>query len=167
MEDIIIRRMRMDELDKIQALYALQTAADTDPLAKLRINGKQHEWEMRRIRQQWILDQKYVVFVASLSDEIIGYVAAIIEQQAAIFDVRTFANIGEFWVLDAYRHRGIGCKLMEELLHDIDGLGIRWVSMQVPCDDELHQFLEKFGFRTQARELRLDFETLPIAPESE
>ena len=58
--EITIRRMHIEELDAIQDLYAQQSAADADPLAKLRVNPKQHAWEMKRIRQQWLAAQKYL-----------------------------------------------------------------------------------------------------------
>ena len=110
--EVIIRRMTIEELDDIQKLYAEQVASDGDPLAKLRVNPKQHAWEMRRIRQQWLASQKYLPYVAvahptedtpDQPPQLIGYAAAIIEQQAHLFEVETVANLGELWVTPSWR----------------------------------------------------------------
>ena len=156
-----IRRMHIEELDAIQDLYAQQSAADADPLAKLRVNPKQHAWEMKRIRQQWLAAQKYLPYIACLGDTIVGYAAATIERQAHLYEIETVANLGELWVLPDYRRRGIGRALVEELLRAIDQYGISWVSVHLPCDDALQNFFAQFGFTPSAREMQLDLSTVP------
>lgn len=160
-DEITIRRMRIEELDQIQELYAQQAAADPDPLARLRVNAKQHAWEMKRIRQQWLTSQKYLPYVAVMDNTIVGYAAATIERQAHLYDVETVANIGELWVLPDFRRRGIGRALVEELLRAVDQYGISWISLHLPCDDLLRKFFEQFGFVQSACEMQLDLSSIP------
>ena len=169
--EVIIRRMTIEELDDIQKLYAEQVASDGDPLAKLRVNPKQHAWEMRRIRQQWLASQKYLPYVAvahptedtpDQPPQLIGYAAAIIEHQAHLFEVETVANLGELWVTPSWRGKGIGTELVAEVLHAIDALGISWISLHIPCDDPLKAFFQKrFGFRQSAIEMHLCLDDIP------
>lgn len=160
-DEVIIRRMHIEELDAIQALYAQQVKADTDPLTQLRVNDKQHAWEMKRVRQQWLASRKYLPYVAVLDETIVGYAAATIEHQAHLFEIETVANLGELWVLPEYRRRGIGRALIEELLHGIDDYGISWVCVHLPCDKALQAFFAPFGFQMRTCEMQLDLSTVP------
>lgn len=157
-DEIVIRRMHIEELDGIQTLYAQQAASDPDPLAKLRVNEKQHAREMKSIRGQWLAQQKYLPYVACAGDEIVGYIAATIERQARLFEIETVANIGELWVLPEYRNRGIGRALAEELLRAADDCGISWICVHLPCDEALKSFFAKFGFVQSACEMQLNLE---------
>lgn len=162
-QDIIIRRMRVEEIDEIQQLYAQQIQADDNPLTAIRIPPKQHAWEMRRLRQQLIAEQRYIPIVAMLGAEkdaaMVGYTAAIIEHQASLFEVQTVASIDELWVLPEHRGRGIGCALMEELFRQIDVLGIEWVKVQMPVNnEETRGFFDKIGFVQKTVEMQIHLE---------
>ena len=161
--DIIIRRMRVEEIDEIQQLYAQQILADDNPLTAIRITPKQHAWEMRRLRQQLIADQRYLPFVAFEGDDndakMVGYTAAIIEHQASLFNVQTVASIDELWVLPDHRGRGIGSALMETLFEAIDALGIEWVKVQMPVNnEETRHFFDKIGFVQKTVEMQIHLE---------
>ena len=160
-QTITIRRMHIDDLDLIQQLYAEQESHNSDPITKIRINPRQHAWEMRRIRQKLLTEQRYLACVATIEDEVgheklIGYIAAIIEPQARIFAVETTASIGELWVLPDYRRRGIGKALTTELLDMINQLGIQWITVQLDfANEEVQAFFKNSGFTPAAIELRL------------
>ena len=161
--DIIIRRMRIEEIDEIQQLYAQQIQADDNPLTAIRITPKQHAWEMRRLRQQLITDQRYMPIVALLGEgkdaQIVGYTAAIIEHQASLFEVQMVASIDELWVVPEHRGRGIGSALMEELFEQIDALGIEWVKVQMPVNnEETRSFFDKIGFVQKTVEMQIHLE---------
>lgn len=158
---VTIRRMNIEDLDAIQSLYALQTESDDNPLTSLRISARQHAWEMRRLRQQLLTEQKYLAFVATLENEqtheesMIGYIAAILEQQAHLFKIDTVASIGELWVVEEYRGRGIGEALFEELTRAIHFNGIEWITVHMPASaHEALAFFEKLGFEQKNLELQ-------------
>ena len=157
--EVSIRRISIDDLDVIQALYESQNEIDSDPLSALRVNNIRHAIEMKRIRQQWIIEQRYLAFVATIpnngAEKCIGYIAALIESQASLFKVESYANIGELWILPDYRGHGIGKCLAEELLENIRNLGIEWVSVHLNTDNDIvENFLKKVGFKTCAIEMR-------------
>jgi ribosomal protein S18 acetylase RimI-like enzyme len=157
---MIIRRLKIEELDDIQALYAQQAAADEDPLSQIQISPKQHAWEMRRIRQQWLTEQRYLVYVAEdeeNSGKIVGYATALIDTQARMFKVGTMASITELWVLPEYRKRGIGKALMEELFAAIDNQGIEWITVHISGNNpDTRRFFDKIGFRQNAVEMQVN-----------
>ena len=151
--DVTIRRIRIDDLDGVQALYAAQIAAETDPLGAIRVTAKQHAWEMRRLRQQWLAEQRYIAYVATVAGEsgeqIVGYVAAVLQNQARLYEVEVLAAIGELWVLPEHRGRGIGTMLADYMLADIDNHGVEWVTVHlVGNPDGVEAFFEKIGFST-------------------
>lgn len=162
MPDITIRRMNMDDLNDIQALYAYQVEHDDNPLTALRISSKQHAWEMRRLRQQLMTEQRYIAYVAiqngdeNTDHKMVGYVAAILEQQAHLFDVDTVASIEELWVLEDCRNRGIGRALLEELLNDVYQTGIDWVTVHMPIEaNDAQEFFKQFGFKQKNVEMQV------------
>ena len=174
MDTFTVRRMHIDDLDEIQNLYAHQITADKDPLSKLRITPKQHQWEMRRIRQQWLTEQRYLAFVATVREDesqpekFIGYIAALVEHQARLFDVETIASIGELWVLEEFRNRGVGQALTASLLDMIDQLGIEWVTINVAQDNqEVMDFFKKSGFSLCAVEMRRNLSEQFVTDDSE
>ncbi len=157
---VIIRRMKIEELDEIQALYAQQTEVDDNPLTEIRINAKQHAWEMRRLRQQLLTEQRYIAFVALIenpdkTETFVGYTAAIIEQQARLFTVENVAAINELWVLPEHRNRGIGGALMEVLFEAINDRGIEWITVHFPIkSDDVMAFFQKIGFKQKSVDMQ-------------
>lgn len=158
---VTIRRMKIEELDEIQSLYALQTEADDNPLTAIRINAKQHAWEMRRLRQQLITEQRYMAFVATIENEdhsetFVGYTAAIIEQQARLFAIENVASINELWVLPEHRSRGIGKALVEELFGAINDRGIEWITVHFPQKaEDAMTFFKKIGFEQKSVDMQI------------
>ncbi|MBR4984309.1 MAG: GNAT family N-acetyltransferase [Proteobacteria bacterium] len=163
-DNITIRRLHIDELDDIQALYAEQIKCDDNPLTAIRIPPKQHAWEMRRLRQQLIASQRYIACLAldehAESPRIVGYAAAILETQAHLFEVESYASLEELWVIPDYRGRGIGQALMETLFCALDDLGISWITTHFPeSATEIHDFFKKIGFEQKTIEMQLHLKT--------
>ena len=152
---IEIHRMRIDELEAVQALYAQQIDADGNPLTALTCNAQKHAWEMRRVRQKLLSEQRYLAYVAIVDGKIVGYSAAVLETQARLMAVDTVAVVDELWVLPEYRHRGIGRGLMETLCEGIRALGIDWVKAHFPEDaTEARDFFAHRGFAQRTVEVQ-------------
>ncbi len=165
LKNVTIRRIRLDELDVIQGFYASQVSQDHNPITAIRSNPRQLAWEMRRVRQQLLTQQKYLSYiaVAELADgtqAYAGYASAIIEEQAHIYEVENVASIEELWVEPSYRGQGIGRALMEELFEGIEEIGVSWVTVRLPEDiDGTRAFLEKMGFEQKTVELQAHLDT--------
>lgn len=158
--DICIRRMKLDDLDEVQALFAKQIDGTDDLMSALRISAKQHAWEMRRLRQQWLSEQRYQAFVATIKDaqgreHILGYAAAVVEQQAHIFKVESLASLGELWVEPAHRRRGIGRALVSAVQEACLDLGIPFVNVHLSgANQAVQAFFVKLGYHLSAVEMR-------------
>ena len=159
-DTVTIRRIYIDDLDQIQHLYEHQIAADTDPFSQIQVSTKQLAFQMRKLRQQWLAEQRYFCFVATIpspdqSEQLIGYIAAVLQTQASLFKIQSFASIGELWVEPEYRRRGIGEAMMKQLLNLIDQMGIEWITVQIPDGHEdVHDFFQKTGFSKSTIEMR-------------
>ncbi|MCL2325665.1 MAG: GNAT family N-acetyltransferase [Proteobacteria bacterium] len=160
-EDVVIRRLRLDDLEAIQALHARQAAASDDAFSELRVTPRQHAWEMYRLRQSWIADQRYIAYVACAPGEegelLLGYGAAVIEYQAHLFKVEVTASLGELWVEPEHRRHGVGRALVSSILEAVAARGITWVSVHLAGNaQEALPFFDKLQFRVGATELRLN-----------
>lgn len=158
--DIVIRHLRVDDLNEIQGLYAQQIDSDDNPLTRVDVNPKAYAWEMRRLRQRLIMEQRYLVYVAVAcepsGERIVGYAGAILSEQARLFAVDMVASVNELWVLPEYRHRGIGHGLIEELFSEINNHGISWITVQFPEKAvQTHEFFKKIGFKQKSVEMQL------------
>lgn len=164
MDQILVRRMRIDELEAVQNLYARQIETDDNPLSEIACNPRKHAWEMRRIRQQLLADQRYLAFVAIAENAIaenaiVGYAAAVIERQSRLLAVDTVACIDELWVEPQWRRHGIASTLLDALFQNIQILGIDWVKVHFPNDnDEARALFSKRGFTQKNVEMQRKLE---------
>lgn len=158
--DICIRRMKLDDLDEVQQLFAKQVEMTDDRLSELKVSSKQHAWEMRRLRQQWLSEQRYLAFVATRLDDrgfehVLAYAAAVVEQQAHIFKVETLASLGELWVEPAYRRRGIGRALLKAVQDASMDIGIPFVNVHLAGQNPAAKvFFETLGYQVSGLEMR-------------
>jgi len=158
-DDVIIRRLRLDDLDAIQAFSCKQLAQSGDPFNALRVSERQYAWEMKRLRQSWLAEQRYFAYVALENDKpnakILGYGAALISNQAHFFSVETIASLSELWVDPDFRCHGIGSTIVREILNDIKKCGIDWCTTHLGGNERLSAgFFQKCGFDEAACELR-------------
>ncbi len=163
--DITLRRIRIDDLEAVQRLCYEQVSTCGDDMNKLRISERQYAWEMKRLRQDWLVQQRYVAYVAvkKQGDEeiYVGYGAALIMSQAHFFEIETFASICELWVDPAYRGQQIGRHLVEAILNGLKNLGILWITVHLSGHERQNAgFFEKLGFDQGAVEMRrqIDFD---------
>ena len=155
-QEITLRHLAVRDLARIQELYLGLLATQKDELTAMIDNPVRLSWEMRRLRQQLLADQRYVCFVAEFGGTILGYCAGVIENQAPIFKVSTYCAVNEIFVEERFRRRGIGRSLMMLLFEQIRSMGIHWVNVSLlgkSLDSKL--FLEKLGFNQGSVEMRM------------
>lgn len=157
--DITIRRIRIDDLDAIQHFCYAQNTASEDPFNKLRISERQYAWEMKRIRQDLLAQQRYIAWVAELecdgSTKCIGYGAAIVSPHAHFFEIEMVASLGELWVDPEYRNCGVGTQLVNKIVENLNAIGIDWITVQLGGNEcATTSFFEKLGFSSGSIEMR-------------
>lgn len=159
-DDVIIRRMRLDDLESVQAFCYEQLTQSGDAFNALRVSEKQYAWEMKRLRQDWLAQQRYFAHVALESDrkdaKMLGYGAAVVTNQAHFFQIEAIASLGELWVDPSYRRHGIGRTIVREIVRDVKSCGIAWMTAHLGGDErENAEFFRKCGFLDAATEYRL------------
>lgn len=156
MNKVTLRRLRIDDLDEIQSLCYQQMSLSGDPFNELRISERQYAWEMKRLRQELLTEQRYVAYVA-LDEEkhIIGFGSAVVTQQARFFSIETYATIGELFVVPEHRNHGVGRNIVEAITDDLRDCGIPWITVHLGGNErEASQFFAKVGFDEGAVEVR-------------
>ena len=123
-ETVVIRRMRMDDLD---AVTAIEQATFAIP------------WSRESFRQELERNVAARYLVAETEGQVIGYAGAWI-----ILDESHITNIA---VLEAFRGRGIGKQLTQALLQYLSNLGACYATLEVRVSNERAQNLYKgLGF---------------------
>ena len=159
-EDVIIRRLRLDDLERVQSFCYEQLTKSGDPFNVLRVSEKQYAWEMKRLRQEWLAQQRYFAHVAFENDtkdaRMLGYGAAVVTNQAHFFQIEAIASLGELWVDPEFRGHGIGRTIVKEIVRDVRGCGIAWMTAHLGGDERgYEEFFKKCGFADAATEMRL------------
>ncbi|MFA5623647.1 MAG: GNAT family N-acetyltransferase [Bradymonadales bacterium] len=155
MDSLSYRPLLLKDLDAVQQLYLQALDAARDALAKVRVNEKLFAHTMRQMRQELLAQQRYLAWVAEADGQILGYIAAVIETQASLFEVSRYANINEIFILPEYRRRGVGTGLVNCLQSQVDALGLEWLCVQFPKSAQgLENFFNKLTFESQAIEMR-------------
>lgn len=159
LNQVFIRRLKIDDLEHIQKFCFEQVSHNNDPLTQLRISERQYAWEMKRLRQEWLVQQRYIAYVAVEKkmdhETILGYGAALITHQPHFFSIETIATLGELWVAPEYRGHGIGKNIVNAIVDTLKECGITWFSLHLAGKErEAEAFFLKLGFSNEAMELR-------------
>jgi ribosomal protein S18 acetylase RimI-like enzyme len=104
---------------------------------------------LRQTRQQLMLDERYVGFLASLHDLPIAYIAGSVEALPSIFHLSYHGSITELFVSPPFRNHGIGSKLLSLILDAFQAQGLPLADIHSPPDLPLLpslSWLQKRGF---------------------
>ena len=109
------------------------TKIDSDQLSGFFVGWKQ---PLSKEKHYQILKNSEYIFLAfdTREEKVVGFVNA-------LSDGVSFAFIPMLEVLPEYQNRGIGTKLMEMLLSDLEEIS----NIDLTCDPELQNFYERFG----------------------
>ena len=131
-DGIIIRRMRLEDLDEVTAL---ECAVFSTP------------WSRESFRQELERNVAARYLVAVSEGKVIGYAGAWI-----ILDESHITNIA---VAEAWRGQGIGRKITEALLQLLSNLGASYATLEVRISNERAQNLYRsLGFVTVGKRKR-------------
>lgn len=117
------------------------------------------DWNQTRDRLgQFLLDQKYFVFVAEDAGEPVGFIA--LYESYALYAEGAFGTIPELYVRPEYRSKGVGKKLTDKAKVFAATKG--WTRLEVttpplPQFERTLEFYEKEGFSiTGGRKLKVN-----------
>jgi GNAT superfamily N-acetyltransferase len=117
------------------------------------------DWDQTRDRlRQFLLDQKYFVFVAEDAGEPAGFIA--LYESYALYAEGAFGTIPELYVRPEYRSKGVGKKLTDKAKEFAATKG--WTRLEVttpplPRFEKTLEFYEKEGFSiTGGRKLKVN-----------
>ena len=102
-------------------------------------------------------DARYVLLVAELDGQIVGYSLAEITQRPAAFAEREHGFITDIAVTAKCRRLGIGTRLAEETIRCLQERGMRKIVLSYASANEVSRaFWRKMGFQPYMERLRLD-----------
>ena len=105
--------------------------------------------------------------VARDGDRIVGYAVGRITSMPAFFAQRQRGYIHDVYVRPEYRRRGIGRRLVAEILTWLRRRGVTLVELTVAARNEALPFWEKLGFRVYMHQMKLDLLTPDPDPSGE
>ncbi len=94
--------------------------------------------------------------VAREGEQIVGYAVGRITTMPPFFAHRHRGYIHDVYVRPPYRRRGIGRRLVEELLTWLRRRGVTLVELSVAAGNEALPFWERLGFRVYMHQMKLD-----------
>ena len=153
------RSLIISDLPDIQEMYQLLTAESENPMIALSENQTTVRWHLRKIRQQLIIEERYVAVLALAAGEKVGYCAGYVDPLGAVFRASERASISELYVRGEYRRQGVGETLLREVVQRFARRGIEWVELTVPENSKAARKIAQrngFGMTSHVMHQRLN-----------
>jgi len=97
--------------------------------------------------QQRLIDPNYRIAVAEMDDELVGYCFSYVSKKPYFFKLGKFGFIGDLYVLDLHRRRGIGRILVDDAHGFFRRRGVNQVELLVATKNvETIKFWERLGY---------------------
>jgi ribosomal protein S18 acetylase RimI-like enzyme len=96
--------------------------------------------------------------IAKDGPEIIGYAIGRITSLPSFFEHRFRGYIHDVYVREAHRRRGVGRRLVEEILEWLRARGVTMVELTVAANNDATAFWERLGFQTYMYQMKIDLD---------
>jgi len=142
-----IRKAKLSDVNEISYLNSL--------LMKYHIKFDRY-WNVKKDARKtyskyvrkMIRSPKATVFVADDGGKIVGFTSGKIEKRPPIFKIEKCGKVDSTFVLKQYRRRGIGKKLIDELIKWFKSKGIEYVELEVDTRNKIAlKAWKKFKFK--------------------
>lgn len=157
MKSIIIRKSTIDDLRSVQELNKLLFISDNPHDGGLLNVEWPLEDEGRDYFRGKVLGETGVCFIAEVDNKIIGYLVAKVDKVEQNYRPVERTELENMLVLEAYRSKGVGKKLVSAFLQWSKEQGAQRVFVKAYSPNERAiKFYEKLGFKPHVLELEGD-----------
>lgn len=146
-QDFAIRAGRREDAQTAARLW-MQSAEEHTSHDPVYATAPDAEKTMRRFLADLARNGYAFVFVATMGEEMVGFVSGELREGSPTFLPKTWASVDDVFVLPGYRNRGIGRALIASVEGWARRKGANGVSLQVAAaNNRGRKFYEDLGFR--------------------
>jgi ribosomal protein S18 acetylase RimI-like enzyme len=144
---LIIRRATHEDLPVVASLWLEMMQEHQSQDARFRLSPEpDHDYSLQL--REMLLNPDNVIYVAEMSDKVIGYVLALVLPNPPTFAVPTYGFIGEMAVTREHRRCGAGKALWERACLWFRRKGVKSVQLNVsPLNKAGLAFWDSVGFK--------------------
>jgi GNAT superfamily N-acetyltransferase len=144
-----IERLDPERLDELEPLWGALLARHAEVWALLPMRSAEETWRRRRRQYEgWLADESSFVLVARREVAPIGYIlVAITEGDETYQTGERMARIQTLVVADGERNAGVGSRLFDAAMREVERLGIDDLLVgQMHGNEAARRFYERRGF---------------------
>lgn len=97
-----------------------------------------------------------IAVVAKDGEQIIGYAIGRITTLPSFFEQRHRGYIHDVYIKEDYRRRGVGRRMVREILEWLRNRGVTLVELTVAANNDAVGFWERLGFQTYMHQMKRD-----------
>ena len=103
-------------------------------------------------QRKYLKDKNQIFFIAQDKKKIIGAATGHIGQrdEAAVYRIEEMGFLDELCVLPEYRKSGVGKRLLEKLLQELDRRAVKFVGLGVACKNPAMHLYHSYGFHLES-----------------
>ncbi len=146
-KEVSIRIGNESDIDKIIVLWERLMRFHENCVSDFVLN-KDAKQKMTAYLQSFFNSQEKTVFVAEQSNEIVGYIFGLIKNKAPVFEENVVGEIGDTFVREDMRGKGVGEELVKTVLEWVKQKGLKNVELNMYPDNKVADaFWDKMGFK--------------------
>lgn len=140
--------IRVGKTEDLEEVFKLQFALNRYEarLDKLLVINKKSNSAHRNFLKKKIKNNG-IFFVCEANKKVIGYIFGYIKWLYPAYTIERIGYIAEIFVLEEYRNRGVGKRLVKEILRWFKSKNIRYVELDCYISNIATKFWSKLGFR--------------------
>lgn len=147
-----IRKVREEDLAEIRELERQLAEIEKEMNSSLKDNAPEEYFSF--FKKEFEKDS-FIGFVALEGDEIIGLARGSIKERPSFFIEDKEGKIESLIVKEKYRGKGVGKKLLNQIIDCLKERGAEVITLEVYLDNSAREFYRKMGFKEQ--ELKMKF----------
>lgn len=147
-KEFSIRIGQESDIDKIIVLWEGLMRFHENCVSDFVLN-KDAKQKMIAYLQSFFNSKEKTVFVAEQSNEIVGYIFGLVKKKPPVFEENVVGEIGDTFVREDMRRKGIGEALVETVLEWIKQKGLKSVELNMYPENKVAAvFWDKMGLKS-------------------